>query len=546
LGIINGQLGSWQEAVGCWHEAIAIQPENLDAHFNLGQGLIVLGRYEEALTHFQQILRSRPNDSAAYHGLGFALKQLFRLEEAAASFEQVLRLKPDLVEARNNLGMTYKDQGQLDLAIACFREALRAKPTYAEAHSNLLLAMLYSPALDPSAVFAEHRHWAEKHANVLLPLNTHPNTRDPDRRLRIGYVSPDLRTHSIAFFLAPLLVNHDPTAVEITCYANVSRPDAITGYFQTLAGKWRNIHSLPDEAVAKLIQEDAIDILVDLSGHTAHNRLLVFARRPAPVQVTYLGYPNTTGLSTIDYRFTDSWADPLGETDQWHTEELIRLPRGFLCYRSVDDAPPVAALPSLTTGQVTFGSFKILSKMTPEVVALWARILSAVPGSRLFLKNKSLHDIATAKHCRELFARHGIVGERLTLQGWQSGIGDHLNAYAHVDIALDTFPYNGTTTTCEALWMGVPVITLAGSLHAGRVGVSLLSQLELNDLIATDADGYVARAERWAKDLDGLSRLRADLRDRMANSSLCDGPAFARDVENAYRAIWRAWCKGCV
>jgi predicted O-linked N-acetylglucosamine transferase (SPINDLY family) len=293
-----------------------------------------------------------------------------------------------------------------------------------------------------------------------------------------------------------------------------------------------------------MVRQDNIDILVDLSGHTGTNRLPVFARKPAPVQVTYLGYPNTTGLSTIDYRLTDAWADPPGKTERWHTETLIRLPHGFLCYRPPNATPAVAPPPVQANGHITFGSFNSLVKTTPAVVACWAHILQQVPDARLVIKNKSFRDPSVCARYQGLFAEHGIAPERLELVGWIDNLNNHLELYHRLDIALDPFPYNGTTTTCEALWMGVPVITLAGHTHAGRVGVSLLSRLDLTDLIAGDPDDYTQRAVRLAQDRATLARLRPRLRPRLQASSLCDGPAFARDVEAAYREMWRGWCGG--
>jgi predicted O-linked N-acetylglucosamine transferase (SPINDLY family) len=305
---------------------------------------------------------------------------------------------------------------------------------------------------------------------------------------------------------------------------------------------WHNIRGKTDDDVAALIRADAIDILIDLAGHTENNRLPVFARKPAPVQVTYLGYPNTTGLRTIDYRLTDIEADPPGQ-EPYHTEQLVRLPHGFLCYTSPPDAPAVTALPTSTVGHVTFGSFNNLAKMTPEVIGLWAQILKAIPGSRLVIKNKSMKDGPTRERYLALFRETGITEDRLDFVAWIPEAADHLGAYAHVDIALDTFPYNGTTTTCEALWMGVPVITLAGERHAARVGVSLLTRVGLTELIAQSPEEYVKLAVELAADTERLVQLRAGMRERMKHSPLCDAKSFTRDLETAYRGMWREWCE---
>lgn len=355
----------------------------------------------------------------------------------------------------------------------------------------------------------------------------------------MGYVSPDFHAHSVAYFIEPVLARHDPAAVETYCYAEVAQPDAFTEHMKTLAAHWRGTFGRSDDEVADMIRNDAIDILIDLAGHTAHNRLAVFARRPAPVQVTYLGYPNTAGLPQMDYRLTDAAADPPGQ-EVYYTESLVRLPQGFLCYAPPHESPAVGPLPAATGGCITFGSFNALPKMNNEVIALWARVLQSVPGARLILKNKSLQD---AKTC-ERYRQHFHPPERIELLGWLDDPADHLSIYHRVDIALDTFPYNGTTTTCEALWMGVPVITLAGERHAGRVGLSLLTQLGLTELIAKTPDEYVRLAVALAGNRERLAALRAGLRERMRRSPLCDAQSFTRDLEAAYREMWHKWCEG--
>ncbi len=508
LGGVNGQLALWEEAMQCWREAIAIRPAYTEAHYNLGQAFIIQGRYGEAV----------------------------------ASFQRALQLKPDYAEACNGMAFALNKQGRLEDALAGFREALRHKPNYTDAHSNLVFYMHYSSAYDPETLYAEHLRWARTQAGGITAFNAHKNTHDPHRRLRIGYVSPDFRSHSVACFFEPLLSHHDPEVVETFCYSDAEKPDAVTARLKSLAGGWREVQGLPHERLAGQIRADGIDILVDLAGHTAHHRLLTFARKPAPIQVTYLGYPNTTGLSVMDYRFTDSYADPPGESDRWNTETLIRLPQGFLCYQPPAFAPPAAPLPARAAGPITFGSFNNLAKIRPEVIGLWAKILQALPDARLKIKNKSLRDALTRERIHELFAAAGIPPQRVELRGELPVIADHLALYGEIDIALDTFPYNGATTTCEALWMGVPVITLAGNAHAGCVGTSLLTHLGMSEFVAKDAEDYVRLALHWAHNRDALERLRAGLRERMAGSSLCDGKSFARQVEQAYREMWTKWC----
>jgi predicted O-linked N-acetylglucosamine transferase (SPINDLY family) len=390
---------------------------------------------------------------------------------------------------------------------------------------------------DPGQLFQEHLEWG-RHCPHSAMLHKRPSDNE-GRPLRIGYLSPDFCSHPVAFFIEPLLARHDRSSFEVFCYSDVAHPDGITTHFRRLVPAWRDIRHLSDDELARRIHADRIDILVDVAGHTANNRLRVFACKPAPLQVTWLGYPNTTGLAAMDYRLTDAWADPPGETEHWHSETLIRLQGGFLCYRPLEGVS-VTAPPCLTTRHVTFGSFNNLAKVTPEVIAVWSRLLRRVPTARLLLKTKPLRDKDTQEAVYEQFARYGVDRGRVDLIGWVEKMGDHMGLYGRVDIALDTFPYNGTTTTCEALWMGVPVVTLAGGTHAGRVGVSLLSRIGLSEFIAGTPDEYIELAVQLANDRERLDRLRNHLRGQVAASSLCDAESFARNVEASYRTIWQS------
>jgi predicted O-linked N-acetylglucosamine transferase (SPINDLY family) len=405
--------------------------------------------------------------------------------------------------------------------------------------------MNYSEHYSQQDIFAESRQWETNHAVLGTARKIdQAHDRDPERRLRIGYVSPNFRRHSVSYFLSPLIAGHDHRLFEVFCYAQVANPDNVTKRFRRLADGWCSTVGMTTSAIADRIRNDGIDILVDLAGHTANNRLLVFAERPAPVQVTWLGYPNTTGLSAMDYRLTDAVADPEGPGDNLHTETLIRLPAGFLCFTPAPETPPVTDPPVLANGHVTFGSFNNPSKVTASVVASWARILEAVPGSRLLLKNRSLADDGTRQRYSALFAERGISEERLIFHAWIASMSGHLGAYGRIDIGLDPFPYNGTTTTCEALWMGVPVITLQGDRHASRVGASILKTVGQGEMIADSVDDYVDAAVKLAENTDALTSLRRDLRPAMAASPLWDAAGFTRDVESAYRDMWRRWCHG--
>lgn len=544
LGAVLARQGQLTEAVAAYKQVLALKPNSAEVQYDLGNVLTQQRKPAEAIAAYRRAIEIDPNHVNAHLKLGNALQKVGQLSHAIAAYRRALVLDPNDVEAYNNLGLTLKDQGKLSEAMAAYRQALALEPDYATALSNLLFSWHYQSRVDPAALFAEHQRWAQTHALPLADtIRPHDNDRGRRRRLRIGYVSPDFRVHSVAYFFEPLLNAHDRTAFEIICYANVRQPDAVTERLQGLADKWHNIVHMADDRIADLVREDGVDILVDLAGHTGHNRMLVFARKPAPVQVTYLGYPNTTGLATMDYRLTDAWADPPGETERFHVEELVRLPSGFLCYQPPQESPKVAESPARTTGHATFGCFNNCPKVGPEVVAVWSQILRALPDARLIMKSYQLDDAWTRNHFLELFEQDGVSREQLELLGLTPSIADHLRTYNRVDIGLDPFPYNGTTTTCDALWMGVPVIVLAGNTHASRVGTSLLSNVGCPQFIAQTVESYVELAVRLANDRERLHKLRSELPAKMEHSPLTDAKRFARDVEAAYRTMWARWCE---
>jgi protein O-GlcNAc transferase len=536
----NGQI---DEAITAYHHAIRIKPDFAQAHYNLGVALYDQGHLDEAIAAYGQALRLKSDYADAYTNMGNALRDKGQFDEALAAYRQALRLKPDLAEAHGNLAIILKDMGQLDEAITACDQAMALKPDSASFHSNLLLIMHYQEHSNPRELAAQSLRWARRYGDPLGHLGTaHANNRAPDRRLKIGYVSPDFGDHPVGRYLLPLLAAHDPEKVEIFCYAQVARSDAVTLQIRGYAHQWRDILRLTDEQAAEQIHRDRIDILVDLAGHTGGNRLLVFARKPAPVQVTWLGYPNTTGLAAMDYRLTDSWADPPGTSDALCRERLIRLPHSAWCYQAPAQSPPLDDSKTVDARPITFGSFNNFSKVTPSMLELWAQILRSTPGSRLLLKAKALSSQTVQQQVRRIMEAGGVASERLELQGWRQSTDEHLTSYRQVDVALDTFPYHGTTTTCEALWMCVPVVTQAGATHVSRVGVSLLSNVGLPELIALDPSEYVRLAVDLAKDAHRLNNLRSGLRQRMLHSPLMDAPRFARDVEAAYRQVWRNWC----
>ena len=543
LGVTLQDQGRLEEAVACLRQALILTPDFPEALNHLGVALQNLGQLEESAACYHKALALRQDFAQAHNNLGHVLSEQGKLDEAVACYERAMQFKPDLPEAYLNLGNARKDQGQAEEAVRWYRRALEIKPDYARAHSNLLFVMCYSSVYSSETIAAEHRTWNEKHAQpCYAKVQAHPNDRDPNRRLRVGYVSADFRGHAVGYFIEPLFACHDRTNVMVFAYSNGGCPDATTARLQQLADGWRDIAGRSDDAVVEQIRADGIDVLVDLSGHTAGNRLLVFARKPAPVQVTYLGYGTTTGLGTMDYRLTDRFLSP-ADSPEWSSEKLIRLPACCHCYRPSPVAPPVAALPALATGHMTFASFNNLAKVNPSVVGLWAKILRAVPKARLVLKDRTLADAGQQARYRELFAKEDISTERLELIPGTATHTDHLALYGRVDIALDPFPYNGCTTTCEALWMGVPVVTLRGSMSYSRYGVSLLSNLDLKDLIAATPEEYVATAAALARQRKRLAALRMELRPRMLASPLCDATVLAREIEKAYRRIWKRWCK---
>jgi len=542
LGLALAAQGRLDEAVAAYHQAIGIKPDFAEAHSSLGGALYAQGKFDEAIAACRRAIGIKPDLAGAHSNLGTALTKQGKLDEAVAAYRQAIGIKPDFAETHSSLGGALTAQGKLDEAVAAYRRAIGIKPDLAEAHSNLLFCLNYDDKLTNDHLFAAHREWDERYGQRAPTFTTYDNDRDATRRLRIGYLSPDFREHSVAYFVEPLLRGHDRQNVEVFCYADVTRPDSVTTRLQGLADHWLVTVGLSDQQLAERIRTDGIDILVDVAGHTG-NRLLVFARKPAPLQVTWLGYPNTTGLKAIDYRLVDAVTDPVGEADAWASETLVRLEGGFLCYGCPKDSPEPALPPCLATGIVTFGSFNNPAKLSDATLDAWARLLHRLPQARLLLKGLPFTDAATRALFLSRLGERGVTAARVELVAWLQSNAAHMALYDRVDIALDPFPYNGTTTTCEALWMGVPVVTLRGDRHAGRVGASLLTQADLTDCIAASMEDYLKIAVTLASDPARLKDLRRSLRPRLASSSLCDGRAFARKIEAAYGTMWQHWCE---
>ncbi len=550
LGNCYKQKGDLDDAVRCYRKAISASPMYLPAYINLADVLVKQKKYKAAVKTYRKALHyaaDMPENLTdrvlLHHRLGLALRLLDQTDAAIASYKTAIAIQPDFAMAHNSLGGALLARNELDEAMACFRTALELEPGYSRVHSNILLTMNYLSGCTPEQIYAEALRYDAQHARDLLNRQEpFRNARDPSKVLRVGYLSPDFREHSVAHFTRQLMGRHNREAVEVYCYSDVETPDDVTGQFQAQADHWLSIVDAPDEAIAARIRQDGIDILVDLAGHTSNNRLPVFARKPAPVQVNWLGYPNTTGMRAMDYRLTDAIADPPGEADRLHTEKLIRLEHGFLCYQTEEPVPAGPAPPCVQHGQVTFGSFNMIKKMAPEVIRVWSQILQGGPGSRLILKSNALEDEGTRAGLLQAFAAQGIATDRIELINAVPSKKDHLALYAKIDIALDPFPYNGTTTTFEALWMGVPVICLRGDRHAGRVGASIMQHIGLPGLIADNEDEYVALAHELAGETRRLVTLHKTLRAKLRESVLMDVPLFTAALEHAYREMWKTWC----
>jgi protein O-GlcNAc transferase len=471
-------------------------------------------------------MRLDPECARARAGYGATLAKMGHAAGAIEAYWESLRLESNQPRVYAALGRLYLERGCADHAVDCLRQAVALETDDEILHSNLLYALHLDVRAGAEEIFDEHLKFGRRLDSLAQPAPV----RRSSRPIRIGYVSGDFCDHPVSINFAPIAEHHNRREFEITLYSSTPKPDAVTRRLRGL-GRWRDVRAISDEQLAAMVRRDRIDILVDLAGHTSIARLGAFARRPAPIQVTYIGYPGTTGLSSIDYRITDRWADPPGATEQWHTETLVRLPGGFLCFREPDDSPPVRK--SRLIG-VTFGSFSKPAKWNAQVIETWAAILRRLPESRLLLH----HGGASGAQVLESFLAHGVDPARIGITGfldWRA----HWRWFHQIDLALDPFPYNGTCASCETLWMGVPFITLAGRTHASRVGVSLLSRLRLESLIARDREEYIELAVALATDAAELDRMRSGMRRRMRRSTLMNARAFTRELEDAYRQMIR-------
>jgi predicted O-linked N-acetylglucosamine transferase (SPINDLY family) len=539
LGEARRRLRQFDAALAAFQRAIALNPDLLAAVYNLGLLFQDTGEFRKAIATYRRALELAPGLPDIHNNLGNALMSAGRIGEAVVSFRRALAIAPDYVNAHNNLGNALVRCGLVEEGLASYRRAVDLKPDEHCFRSNFVFNLHFHPRYDARATLREARAWHDQHASQLGEgAASHDNDPDPNRRLRVGYVSPNFREHCQAFFLAPLLAHHDHRAFHLSCYSDASCPDAVTERLAAFADHWQPIVGLDDVALASRIREDRIDVLVDLTMHMDGNRLLAFARKPAPVQVCWLAYPGTTGLATMDYRVTDPFLDPPGSDLTVYSEKPLHLPDSFWCYNPLTGDPEVGPLPARRNGHVRFGCLNNFAKVNEAVLALWARVLTQVADSRLVFLAPESEGRARALSAFEAL---GIDRARVDANEYAPR-PDYLASYNDIDVCLDTFPYNGHTTSLDAFWMGVPVVTLVGTTVVGRAGACYAANLGLHELIAKSPEEYVKIASDLCSNLDRLGQLRAGLRARMQASPLMDGPRFARNLEAAYRLAWRHWC----
>jgi protein O-GlcNAc transferase len=531
LGNVLRESGNPAQAVEAYRQALRYRPDLSAAEFNLAAALEDDGKGPEAIEIYRRLIAGNPDDFLAQNALGAALGRNWQLDEAETALREALRIRSDSAEALNNLAAVLKELGRLEEALDCFRLAIEHAPDFPVAYDNYLLMIHYSDRFDGATILAEMKKWGERHARPAVKIPR----RAGSGKLRIGYVSPDFADHVVGRNVFPLFREHDHRAFEIFAYSNLSRGDRITEQFRLHCEQWRSVARMSDDALAEQIRSDGIDILVDLAGHTHRNRLLTFARRAAPVQVTFGGYPGGTGLSEMDFHLTDQYLDPPGLTEAHYVEKLIRLPDSFWCYdpesMGVQEGPAMASPPAQSNGYVTFGCLNNLGKISDRTLDLWKKVLGQTPGSKLLL-------LAPEGSCRAtVIERLSVDSSRVRFIQRVSRI-EYLTAYNQIDLALDSLPYGCHTTGLDCLWMSVPIVTRIGETASGRAVFSHLSNLQLTELAAGSDDEFVDLAVRLARNVDRLAELRGLIRQRMIYSPLTDAKRFAKNVESAYREMW--------
>jgi predicted O-linked N-acetylglucosamine transferase (SPINDLY family) len=574
LGLVLCQRGDGAEGLQAMARSVELAPRNAEWRCNFGAMLGKAGRHEESLLQLREAVGLVPQVAGAHYNLGITLEQLKRFADAGQAFRQAVKLSPQYAEAHGHLGdmlgrtacfaraaehcrravelrpgvvsgwkhmvLPLMEQGRLGELLECRRKILEMEPGSAVEHSNYLATLFYDGGISAADYFAACRKWDQTHAAKPLGEPVFDNDADPERALRVGYVSAHFTFHVVGRLLLPLFKNHDRQAVEVYCYSTVGNADGFTERLKSRAAEWRDIGKMSGAQAAELIRRDKIDILVDTIGHFGGCVLPLFSLKPAPVLVTHYGHFSTTGVKAIDYRMTDSITDPVGESEAHNVEELVRIDPCAYCYLPEDPVPEATALPALANGFVTFGCLNNLIKMTDPCVDVWCRVLKAVAGSKLMLLAHG--DELSKKYTRDRFIQRGIDGGRIELAS-KCKHEEYIARFGRMDMALDPFPYNGDNTTCDGLWCGVPVLTLAGKWSIARRGMSHLTAIGMEEWIAATPEEYVAKAVGFAGDLGRLAGLRRGLRARMQDSPLCDGTGFARKIEAAYRVMWRRWCE---
>jgi predicted O-linked N-acetylglucosamine transferase (SPINDLY family) len=575
LGLIEEKIGSINQAIQLIQQAIQIYDSDSGYHSNLAVFLARVGAFDQAISHYQKAQKLKPNDPGILNNLGMALYYQKDLKQSLNCFIQALAIKPDYHEANIHLSMVYEalhqlnsaivccqavvsqsdDSGQLamaynqlgnvylkssqtDAAINAYKKALNMRADYQQIWSNYLLALNYDPNQTTETIFNEHKRWGMHVSQKISSQSFHANMPDIYRPIRVGYLSPDFRMHPVSFFIEPLLKYHQK--IDVYCYADTQKPDQVTHRLSKYKNIWKNISGYCNTAVRDQIHADGIDILVDLAGHTAKTRLDIFAEKPAPIQISYLGYANTSGLQTMDYFLTDACLDPL-ESNPFYTEKLIYINPCFCCYQPPNLSVEISELPALTNDYITFGAFHKLSKVSEDVLSLWSDILKAIPTSRLIIQSITLSDASIIDRYKHFFITKGISSDRIQYFGSQP-FEQYLQKHHEIDMLLDTQPWSGHTVACHGLWMGVPIITIDGRRHAGRMVASVLKTLDLTEWIADTPKNYIEKAIYWSNALPQLAKLRSELRTRMLQSFLCDGSTFTQKVEQIYIRVWKEWC----
>lgn len=542
LGLALIEMARYADALNAFVAAIGVAPRDVEAYANLAVVLSRFGRSEESIAAARRACELRPDNAFLMSNLGATLVKDFRFDEAERILRRAVEIDPHYGMGHANLGMALRGPGRQTEAVACLRRAIELDPENGMAHDQLAMAMNYAEELTPKDIVdAARASGLRVYGGPVRPaIDSSPMTAGnassaTARRVRIGYVSPDLHRHSVSYFLEPVLSNHDRAQFEISCFYLYARNDEVTMRLRGLVDHWVDAYNMPPDELDKTIRDHGIDILIDLAGHTANHGLAAFARKPAAVQMTWLGFPTTVGVPAIDYRLTDWEVDPQGY-EAFNTEQPLRLRHSYFCYRP-DVAPDVAPLPALDSRGVTFGSFNNLAKLSRPTVELWTGVLDAVPGSRLILKGRGSSERLVLERVREAFRNAGLAPDRLIVRDWADDMDSHLDGYSQIDIGLDTFPYNGATTTCEALWMGVPVVSLCGRTQASRMGRSILTAAGLPHLVADSSVAFTGIASGLAGDVSRLGDLRASMRERLRASALMDERVFTRDIEARFRDV---------